>query len=88
MNLTENLTEEGPQHVNRLNTLSKLETEGFEGIDATLSISLFEYGLIWRELAETNEILFVHKTSHGRNWDRTTFNKNLDVHKEFDWFQK
>ncbi len=83
MNLTKN--EEGPQHVNRLNTLSKLKVEGFEGMDATLAICLFEYGLIWKEVEETNELLFVHKTSHGRNFERTTFDKNLDVHKEFYW---
>lgn len=81
-------------HVERLNTIEKLTNEGFEGVDCNLGISLFEYGIAWKEIKETNEILFIYgikKNNSGEYcaFDRVTLDKNLDVKKEFnrikDW---
>ena len=32
-----------------MRTLTTYESEGYEGIDASLAISLYDYGLIWKE---------------------------------------
>ncbi len=74
-----------PCHVDNLKTIALLDAQGFEGPDASLTESLFEYGLAWRELSD-NEILFVHRNSsmQGR-FERTTFKADLDVQKEFNW---
>lgn len=56
-----------------LNSLKKLERKGFEGVDVTLEIALFEYGMVWKELEEgSGEWFFVHVVPneeyiHGRN---------------------
>ena len=74
-----------PEHVDNLNSISKLIEQGFTGPDATLSISIFKYGMAWREI-EGGQILFVHcHSSMAGRFDRTTFEKDLDVTKEFDW---
>jgi hypothetical protein len=40
--------------------LSDYENEGYEGIDSSLEISLFEYGLIWKiENPDTQEYKFI-----------------------------
>jgi len=41
---------------------SELENEGFEGCDADLDISLYEYGLIWKK-EEDDNYLFYYGTS-------------------------
>lgn len=75
-----------PEHVDNLDTISKLEADGFTGMDASLSESIFEYGLAWRELPETKEILFVHRhPTLEKRFDRTSFKADLDFRKEFDW---
>jgi hypothetical protein len=62
-----------------------LKEQGFQGMDASLKESLFEYGLAWRELPD-GEFLFVHRhTSMPKRFDRTTLNVKNDLKKEFDW---
>ena len=78
----------GPEHVERLNTIEKLEQEGFEGPDACLMISLFEYGLAWRETDEG--ILFIYGIKHGMSgdytrFDRCTLAKDTDPKEEWSW---
>jgi hypothetical protein len=70
-------------HVDNLNSISKLEALGFEGVDVSLTISLEEYGLAWKK--DGNEYLFIHNASHGTNYDRTRFAADLDIYREFDW---
>jgi hypothetical protein len=41
-----------PGHVERLNSISKLKKEGFEGPDRGLDFSIFEYGIAWRKLKD------------------------------------
>lgn len=79
--------EKGPAHVERLNSISKLKAEGFEGIDASLEISLFEYGMAWREIPETNEVIIIYRLNNN-NFDRCTVDKNLDFKKEFNWINE
>ena len=77
---------DNPQHVDNLVSISLLETQGFEGSDASLSESLFEYGLAWREV--DNEYLFIHRHPNCVGcFDRSTFKKDLDVQKEFNWIK-
>ena len=47
------------EHVDNLDTIAKLQKQGFDGSDADLDISLFEYGLAWRDLGN-GEWLFVY----------------------------
>jgi hypothetical protein len=77
-----------PEHVQNLNTISKLEHQGFEGIDVDLETSLFEYDIIWRELED--DYLFVYAIAgYGRDadrrFDRSTLSGDTDVKEDFDW---
>lgn len=80
---------EGPAHVNRLNSITKLKAEGFEGPDVSLCESIFEYGIAWKVIAGEDgpEVLFIHRASHGKAFDRTTFAADTNVMKEFDWIK-
>ena len=76
------------EHVDNLNTIEKLEYEGFEGPDACLMISLFEYGLAWKK--EGDEVLFIYGIKVGNNgdyvrFDRCTLSADTDPTKEWDW---
>ena len=76
------------EHVDSLNTIEKLEDDGFEGVDACLMVSLFEYGLAWK--LEGDEILFIYAIHAGDSgdydrFDRCTLDANLDPKKEWDW---
>lgn len=80
--------EKGPEHIDRLNTIEKLEAEGFSGSDVCLMVSLFEYGLAWREIDE--EILFVYGIKVGHNgdyirFDRCSLPKTIDPRSEWNW---
>jgi hypothetical protein len=68
-------------------SIDKLEAEGFVGTDATLSIALFEYGLIWKE-KEPGKYLFIYGIEvDGENY--TKFDHILmdadDFDSDFDW---
>jgi len=67
-------------------TIKQLKTEGWEGCDAGLAISLFKYGLIWRT-TET-EIEFIHRIERGKSYyyyDCCSFPLNVDVYEEWNW---
>lgn len=62
---------DNPQHIDNLRTIPLLEAQGFEGCDASLVVSLFEYDLVWRvmpeELRESNyDHLFVFQCQRSR----------------------
>jgi len=69
-------------------TIPELEKEGFEGIDASLDISLYEYGLIWKETESEYEFIYgVGKSAVG-NYDAfltASFPKTTDPREEFNW---
>lgn len=75
---------DNPHHVENLKSIDLLKEQNFEGCDASLVISLHEYGLAWREIGE--EILFVYSIGNNR-FDRCTMRKNLDRRKEFNWIE-
>ena len=80
-----------PLHQDNLDCLSKLEAQGWQGTDASLATSLFEYGFAWRWIDPTmnpdgDELLTIHKVPGQRGgFDRNGFSKYLDLRKEWGW---
>lgn len=74
---------ENPEHTENLASISLIESQGWQGLDLSLAISLFEYGFAFREVGE--ELIVIHRASHGENFDRTSFSLSLDVRKEYEW---
>ena len=74
-------------HTNALDSISKLETAGFTGPDASLDISLFEYGLAYK--VTDKEILFIYGTQYGYDeytrFDRCTIDTDINIAEEYDW---
>ena len=71
-------------HVENLASIPLLRAQGFTGPDASLAISLGEYGMAWRLLPD-GEWLFVysHPTIRGA-FDRASI-RPLDPKVEWDW---
>ena len=46
------------------NTLTKYIEEGYTGVDTSLDISLYEYGLIWKETSP-DEYQFIYAIEHN-----------------------
>lgn len=74
-------------HTNTLDSISKLEKAGFTGPDASLDVSLYEYGLAYK--VTNNEILFIYGTQYGYNeyirFDRCTIKTDIDIQEEYNW---
>jgi hypothetical protein len=80
-----------PEHVDNLATITLLEAQGFEGTDVSLSISVFEYDLVWRYLkpeecdGEEEELLVIYPHPNiPKRWDRTSMNP-ASFEKDFKW---
>tara|TARA_B100001093_G_scaffold399831_1_gene387338 strand:- start:270 stop:656 length:387 start_codon:yes stop_codon:yes gene_type:complete len=70
-----------------IDTITKLEKNGYIGTDACLAISLFEYGLAWKEDDKQIEFIYgisVEGTEYNR-FDRCTFDLDIKAEEEFDW---
>lgn len=79
---------DNPEHVDNLDSVSKLEAQGFSGPDVSLDISLGDYSLAWRYL-DNGQILFVYQhPTMARRFDRCTIHKDTDPEKEWDWALK
>lgn len=75
---------DNPEHVANLSSVALLEAQGFEGGDASLEISLADYGLVWRQLPN-REWLFVYRhPSIPGAFDRAPV-RERDPRKEWDW---
>ena len=70
----------------------KWDHDKLVGIDVDLEISLKEYGIAWIE--EEKKVLFYYGISAAENecgesefdrFDFCSFNKDMDIKKEFDW---
>jgi hypothetical protein len=75
-----------PEHVDRLNTFAQLKADGFIGSDASLRISLHEYGLAWRYTPDG--ILFLYRIrgdGEASRFDRHVLPPMTDPRKEWDW---
>ena len=72
---------------NENKTITELKKLGYSGIDACLSISVFEYGLAWKE--DEKEIDFIYGIKMNdcdySRFDRIQIDKSIDVRKEYDW---
>lgn len=70
-----------------LNSIPKLEKAGFTGPDASLDVSLFDYGLAYK--VTNDEILFIYGTQYGFNeyirFDRCTIKTDINIQEEYDW---
>ena len=66
-------------NITEIDTITKLEQNGYIGTDVCLATSLFEYGIAWKE-----DGIGIEGTEYNR-FDRCTFDLDLDIRKEFDW---
>lgn len=74
-------------HTDALDSISKLEQAGFTGPDASLDVSLFDYGISYK--VTDDEILFIYGTQYGYDeyirFDRCTINTDINIAEEYDW---
>lgn len=74
-------------HTDTLDSISKLEEASFTGPDASLDISLFEYGIAYK--VTDKEILFIYGTQYGYDeyirFDRCTIDTDINIAEEYDW---
>lgn len=54
-------------------TITDYENAGFTGVDVNLSVSLFEYGLIWHENDQDGDTKFIYGVSFDDNLNYTAF---------------
>ena len=64
-------------HTNNLKTITRLENRRFEGPDACLAISLFEYGIAWKVMEkpergqfEAGDIAFIYGIGGNGEYNR------------------
>lgn len=86
---------DNPFHIENLKTIPLLEAQGFQGSDASLEISLFEYDCIWREVPtelrdhSDEDYLFVFRVGPGKfarvGMMSCDFEKDFNWMKEADW---
>jgi hypothetical protein len=69
-------------------TISEMEKDGYTGTDASLEISLFEYGLAWKRDGEDFRFIYGKLSDESGNYyhfDWARINASCDPAKEFDW---
>lgn len=78
-----------------MDTKTLNDYEGYEGIDADLATSLFEYGLIWKKGIEEHEndylfIFGIKVNDHGEYilFDWANLDINTDVIDEYNWIDE
>ena len=72
-----------------IKTITELEEEGFYGTDASLAESIFQYGLIWKEIVE-DAYLFYYVVQHNDAWvlvEDATLPKDIDLVDAFNWIE-
>ncbi len=79
----------------RAETLSQLAQRNFEGTDADLETSLFEYGLAWKVYKrdagsfKAGEIMFYYICSYDADdlplFGWSTLHSSVDIYSEYDW---
>jgi hypothetical protein len=74
-------------HTDALDSISKLKKAGFTGPDASLDVSLFEYGIAYK--VTDDEILFIYGTQYGYDeyirFDRCPINTDINIAKVYYW---
>jgi hypothetical protein len=77
-------------------TINKLKRAGFEGMDASLNVALFEYGLIWKQYKRNTknhnkgEYLFyygvdIDRAGNYNAFDWAAIRADVDPLKEWNW---
>ena len=69
-------------------SITELETEGYEGVDASLDVALFEYGLAWKYEGENYSFIYGVGISDNNDWNRfakAEVIKTEDVYEAYDW---
>lgn len=81
-----------PAHTDNLASIALLEAQDWQGTDADLATSLFEYGFAWRNLPEIDEdgddILIIYGIRGNGDYtrfDRCGMKTSTDPFKEWDW---
>ena len=80
-----------PQHTDNLTSIPLLEAQGWQGTDASLAISVFDYNFSWRELEEPDEygdvFLFIYRITDrpALCFDRLSMRSTVDLRKEYNW---
>jgi hypothetical protein len=75
---------DNPHHIKNMASIPLLEAQGYKGMDACLATSLFEYGLIWRDIGDEFIFIYNHPSISG-SFDRCSMKKDLNIAKEYDW---
>lgn len=77
------------------NIIAELEQKGFTGSDASLEISLREYGLAWTEDDEFFTFIYGIKTGENEygeakfvRFDSVSFDKDAEPKKEWNWIKE
>lgn len=72
-----------------MKTLKEYEEEGFVGQDASLEISLFEYGIIWkRETPIETRFIYGLRFYDGEYTSFDSSSMSLDSYRTGFWFEK
>lgn len=73
-------------------TIDELKKDGYQGCDVSLEISLFEYGLVWKDEGEDYKFIFgvnLGPNEYGEmeytEFDWGNVAKKADPLKEWDW---
>lgn len=70
-------------------TINQLKKLGFEGIDKSLDISLFEYRLVFRRTKEDGEYQFLYMTSGVDKFDTAFYSKkSFELLLSESWFDE
>lgn len=82
---------DNPRHTENLSSIELLEAQGFEGPDASLDISLFEYGIAWRVMEKETIFIYGIKWSDSKQsytrFDRCSYSNDTDPYKEWNWIK-
>jgi len=65
------------------------EKEGWKGSDLSLAVSLFEYGMIWKEHTQPAETVFIYGinpiSAEHRLFDYAWLDPKMNLRTEYDW---
>ena len=68
--------------------LSDMLTFGYKGMGASIIESLYEYGFVYSydDPRSEGDLRIIYKIDEHK-FDWSDFDKDLDIHKEFDWIK-
>lgn len=72
-----------PCYADGTRDIALLEADGWQGPDASLAISLFEYDLAWRDDGEDYKFIVRRRGRNRFGWG--AFKKATDLRKQWNW---